>query len=144
MSSRSPNVPLWIFAALAVTACCFRGNLGGAWYGGPAKPYHLLMTLVYMGFWGIFTAVGKNSGVLSRISLVVSGLTFAASLLALIVTVGGDFLLLPAVVLALFSAVPMYGLRLFLEWEQLYASAAVLSLCWFLVAAAISRKRNKP
>ena len=134
MSSRSPNVPLWIFAALAVTACCFRGNLGGAWYGGPAKPYHLLMTLVYMGFWGIFTAVGKNSGVLSHISLVVSGLTFAASLLALIVTVGGDFLLLPAVVLALFSAVPMYGLRFLFQWPGVYAVSALLSFCWLVFA----------
>lgn len=140
MSSRSPNVPLWIFAALAVTACCFQGNLGGAWYGGPAKLNHLLITIFYMSFWGIFTFISRNSRALSRISLVISVLTFASSVICLIAVRGSEFFVVLAVVPAAFSAVPMYGLRFLFQWTGVYAVSALLSFCWLVLAGTALRK----
>lgn len=143
MSSRSPNILLWSFTAIAVTVCSFCVNLGGTWYGGPAKLNNLFMTIFYAVLGGIFTLMNRNSRVLSRISFVISCLTFVSSVISLIAMRGGEFFVVLAVVLAVFSAVPMYGLRLFLGWKQLYASVTVLSLCWLTVITFTSQAGNK-
>ena len=119
--------------AAAVMAFCFACNLGGAWMGDPAGAGNLAATAVYVLFWGLFTWRGRDVRPLARAAFVLSLATFlsaAQSLLWRLLESGG-FL---AGFLSLFASVPLYGLRMFLDWTGLYAAAAALSLVWLLLA----------
>ena len=141
MSSRSPNVPLWAFAAAAVTVCCFWVNLGGAWYGGPAHPANLFMTILYAVFWAGFSFRCRTSPIAARTVFWLSLITFCSSMACLTYSLfRWNILFLPAAVLAVFSAVPMYGLRFLFQWPGVYAVSALLSFCWLVLAGTAPRK----
>ena len=135
MSSRSSNVFLWSLAAAAVTVCCFSVNLGGAWYGGPAHPANLFMTFLYTVFWAGFSFEFRTSPIAARAVFGLSLITFFSSMASLTYSLfRWNILFLPAAVLAVFSAVPMYGLRFLFQWTGVYDVSALLSFCWLVFA----------
>lgn len=123
-----------VFAALAVMVGCFCLNLGGAWAGGPAGAGHFAVTLVYLLFWGFFTAAARRYRALAAIAFWVSLVTFVSAAAGLWwrLTETGGFL---APLLAALSAVPFYGFRWVMDWTAVYAAAAALSLGWLWYAA---------
>lgn len=128
-----------VFAALAVMVGCFCLNTGGAWEGGPAGAGHFAVTVVYLLFWGFFTAQARRYRSLTTIAFWVSLVTFVSAAAGLWwrLTDTGGFV---APLLAAVSAVPFYGLRWAMDWTAVYAVAAALSLGWLLYTA---RQRKK-
>lgn len=122
---------LIIILALAVVISCFVINAGGAWAGGSADISNLIVTVLYVIFWDIFFIRSRKYVPLIRISFAISGITFlsaAVGLIARMLQVGGFITGL----LGIFSAIPFYGFRLFLDWSELYAIASALSLVWII------------
>ncbi len=113
-------------AVLTVMAGSFAANAAGAWLGGPASWGNLAVTVVYIAFWGALTAVSRRFEPLCRLSLGISLATLLSAMAGLAGSLfEGGFL---TAFLAAFAAIPFYGLSVFLSWEALYGTAAVLSL----------------
>lgn len=117
--------------ALAVMAGCFAVNAAGAWDGGPASAWHLAATLLYVLFWGGFTAAARKYAPCLKLSFGLSLLTFFSAAVGLICRLlsAGGFL---AAFACVFASIPFYGLRFVMGWTGLYAAAAALSLLWLL------------
>ena len=122
---------IWISLAVIVTAGCFASNLGGAWMGHPAKVAQLLMTAVYLIFWGLFTFSTRKKTAPVWISVVMSTLTSIGAVSSLVMRLlHSGFMFAP--ILSTFASVPFYGLRLWMDWTPLYAIASVISLLWLV------------
>lgn len=145
MSSRSSNVFLWSLDAAAVTVCCFSVNLGGAWYGGPAHPANLFMTVLYMVFWAGFSFGCRTSPIATRAVFWLSLITFFSSMASLTYSLfRWNILFLPAAVLAVFSAVPMYGCAYCCSGLGCTPSPlCCLSAGWYLLARRCSGGNKK-
>lgn len=130
-----------IIIALAAIISCFVINLSAAWEGGPAAIGNLIVTILYVVFWGAFSVFSRKYVPLINTSFVMSLITLVASLTGLIAQLSGGAGFITAL-LGTFSAVPFYGLRYFMEWVGLYATASVLSLGW-LVCTLLMKRRNK-
>lgn len=122
-----------ITVALAAVFSCIAINIGGAWEGGPAGAGSFAVTVAYILFWCLFLFFSrkyapmiKASGIVSAITFVSSAVGFCAALLD-----RGGFI---TAFFSLFASVPFYGLRFLAGWKTVYASAAVISLCWMLYA----------
>lgn len=133
---------LGIMAALAAMVGCFVINAGGAWMGGPAGVGNLVVTALYVVFWGVFTLVSRKYGPLLRVSFVISLLTFisAANSLVRRLLGGGGFI---SGFVSVFASVPFYGLRWFMDWTPLYAAATAVSLGWLVCTGAGLRKLRR-
>lgn len=131
-----------IIIAIAAMTGCFISNAWGAFDGGPARTGHLVATILYLFFWGAFSIVCRKYRPLIRLSFIISLLTFISAVYALIcITLGtGGFL---SGFIGSISATSFYGLRILMDWTELYATATVLSLCWLIYTAVCLRKLEK-
>ena len=130
---------LAIILALAAVISCFVINAGGAWMGGRADISNLIVTILYVIFWSVFSTISRKYEPLIKISLVVSAASFISSTAGLIARgfgIGGFI----TGIIGLFSAIPFYGLRFFMGWTGLYAVATVLSLMWLIYTWVSKRK----
>ena len=127
---------LWLLAAAALYALCFAVNLGGAWFEyGPATGWNLLVSLIYPIFWAAFTGCARRVPGRLRAAGVMAALTLLAGVFGLLArsTRAASLFMVPALLLAPLSAVPLYGLRCFLSWDLLYALCALMGGLWLLV-----------
>jgi len=134
MISESRKNRLWLLAAAALYAVCFAVNLAGAWFEyQSATVWNLLVSLTYLLFWTAFTAsIGPSRG-RRQAARAVALLTMVGGLLGLLMRGGGFWLLLiPALCLTPFTALPLYGLRMFVSWDMIYLLAGLLGGLWLL------------
>ena len=133
ISERQKN-RLWLLGVIALYAACFAVNLAGAWFEyGPATGWNLLTSLVYILFWVLFTKDARGSRGRTRAATVVAVLTLVGALCGLLMRGGGFWLLLiPAFCLTPFTALPLYGLRMFCSWDMVYLLAGLLGGLWLL------------
>lgn len=125
---------LWLLGAVALYAACFAVNLAGAWFEyQSATVWNLLVSLIYILFWTAFTAsIGPSRGC-RQVACLVSALTMVGGLFGLLLRGGGFWLLLiPAVCLTPFTALPLYGLRMFVSWDMIYLLAGLAGGLWLL------------
>lgn len=128
--------------ALALMISCFIINAGGAWEGGPAETGHLITTVVYLVFWSVFSILSRNYKPFINISFIISLLTCISSVNGLVwrFLAQGSFI---SSFISVFTAVPFYGLRMFLGWTGLYIFASLFSLCWLIYVGFHYRKLEK-
>ena len=107
---------LAIILALAAVISCFVINAGGAWMGGRADISNLIVTILYVIFWSVFSIISRKYEPLIKISLVVSAASFISSTAGLIAGGFGIGGFITAGIIGLFSAIPFYGLRFFMGW----------------------------
>ena len=132
----------WGIGAAAVMLGCFLVNVGGAWWEyGPATGWNLLATAVYVLFWCVFTRGAGTSPGRVRAVQVMAALSLLAAVLALLTrAASAGIWMVPALLLAPLSAVPMYGLRCFLGWDGVYGLCALLSALWLACGLAFGKK----
>jgi len=130
---------LGIVIAAAAMISCIVINVGGAWEGGAATAGELITTVIYLIFWGGFSVASRKYALFANISFVVSLLTAISSVNALFwnLTGRGGF---TSAIISIFTSVPFYGLRYFMEWRGLYITAAIISLIW-LVYTGVNLKK---
>lgn len=128
-----------IIIALAVMISCLVLNVGGAWMGGPAPIGNLIATILYCVFWTVFTVVSRDIKVLAKVSFFISLFTLVSSSVGFGFRLfhAGDFII---AFISVFSSVPMYGLRFFMDWTGLYAVSTVLSVLWVIYTAMNLRR----
>lgn len=131
-----------IIIAIALMISCFVINIGGAWEGGPARIGHLVVTIIYLIFWGVFTVISRKYSPLIKISFVISLLTFISSANGLVWKMFGQGGFVSAFI-SIFTSIPFYGLRSFMDWSMLYVAATVLSLCWLIYTILYMKKLKK-
>ena len=119
---------LGIIIALAALISCFAINTGAAWEGGAAGLGNLIITILYIVFWGVFSFISRKCEPLIKASFIISVITLISAVAGLISCVSnrGGFI---TALLSIFSSIPFYGLRAFMGWTGLYAVALVLSIC---------------
>lgn len=122
----------WCLAAVIVFLSCFAVNVGYSWWDVDPKLYHLAATALYISFWTSFTVKSTHSRPMTKGCCIVAAFTLAAAVFGSLVRapISIDVLLLPALLLAPFSTVPMYGLRHFFDWPGLETVSIVLSSIW--------------
>ena len=106
---------LAIILALAAVISCFVINAGGAWMGGRADISNLIVTILYVIFWSVFSVRSRGYVPLIKVSFAISCITFvsaAAGLIARALHIGGFI----TGILSVFSSIPFYGLRFFMDW----------------------------
>ena len=133
---------VWISVALAVMVGCFVSNIGGAWMGGPANIGQFIATILYIIFWGIFSAATRKYGLLANVSFVISLLTAISAINSLFWRLMGSGWIISALV-SVFASVPFYGLRLLMDWTALYAVASGFSLVWLIYTGINLRRIQK-
>lgn len=131
-----------IIVAIALMISCFVINTGGAWEGGPAQIGHLVVTIIYLIFWGVFTVISRKYSPLVKMSFVISLLTFISSISGLVWRMFGQGGFVSAFI-SIFTSIPFYGLRSFMDWSMLYVAATVLSLCWLIYTILYMKKLKK-
>lgn len=133
---------LGIILAIAFMISCFIINAPGAWEGGPAQIGHLITTIVYLIFWSIFSILSRKYKPLLNVSFVISLLTVISSANGLMWRLldQGGFI---SAFISIFTSIPFYGLRMFLDWTGLYFVATVLSLCWLIYTGVYLRRLEK-
>ncbi len=122
---------LAIILALAAVISCFVINTGGAWTGGAADISNMIVTILYVIFWSVFSVLSKEYMPLIKISFAISFITFVSAVFGLISRafhIGGFI----TGILSVFSSIPFYGLRFFMDWTGLYTAVAALSLAWLI------------
>jgi len=129
---RAPLRKRILIAAIPLVCfSCARANLGIAWMGTRPEGYALAVTAAYILFWLVFTLSARHSRFMRGCCMLFSTATLLAALLGLVVrSLGWEVLTIPALLLTVFSTVPMYGLRLFLDWTGLELVSLSLSLLW--------------
>ena len=130
---------LAIILALAAVISCFVINAGGAWMGGRADISNLIVTILYVIFWSVFSVRSRGYVPLIKVSFAISCITFvsaAAGLIARALHIGGFI----TGILSVFSSIPFYGLRFFMDWTGLYVIATALSLAWLIYTWHSKRK----
>lgn len=127
--------------ALVVTAVVFAANLSGAWLGSPASIGHIIMTVSYMAFWGLFTWLSTKYVPLRKIVFVISLLTLISATISFICIATNQGFIIEALMSA-FVSVPFYGARNFTSWEGLYGGTFVISAVWFAFAFRQLRKNS--
>lgn len=83
---------LAIILALAAVISCFVINAGGAWMGGRADISNLIVTILYVIFWSVFSVRSRGYVPLVKVSFAISCITFvsaAAGLIARALHIGG-------------------------------------------------------
>ncbi len=133
---------LGIILAAAAVISCFVINIGGAWMGDPASLGSLAATLFYLLFWGVFTVLSRNYRPLTNVAFIVSLLTFISAFNGLVWRLlgeGGFF----AALIAIFAAVPFYGLTAFLGWTAVYGVSAAISLFWLVYTGRNLRRLQR-
>lgn len=120
-----------IIIAMAAMISCIVINAGGAWEGGTATIAEFITTIIYLIFWGVFSIVSRNYAPFVNISFIISLLTTISSINALVWNLLGRGGFIAAFV-SIFTSVPFYGFRLFMEWRVLYIVAAIISLVWLV------------
>ena len=133
ISERRKN-HLWLLGAVALYAACFAVNLAGAWFEyQSATGWNLLVSLTYILFWVLFTKDARGSRGRTRTVTIVAALTLVGALCGLMMRGGGFWLLLiPAICLTPFTALPLYGLRMFVSWDMIYLLAGLVGGLWLL------------
>lgn len=128
--------PLWFLAAAAVSILSIGVNLGGAWWGDPARGEHAAVTVLYLLFWLIFTVTARSCPPMLKCCVVMSALTAVTCVVRLMEYAGGlDVLMLPALLLTLLFSVPLYGLRFLpLSWTVMDTAVLAASILWLLYA----------
>jgi len=124
----------WLLGAAAVYGLCFAANLAGAWfeYHSPTV-WNLLASLIYLAFWVVFTVCARNRPGRLRTAKILAGLTLVGGVIALMArTPISWFLIIPALALTPFTAIPMYGLRMFCSWNVLYMVTGLLGGLWLI------------
>ena len=129
------RAPLWkrlLIAGIPVVCCtCYSVTLGPAWMGDRPYWHNLVATLVYTLFWLVFTWMTHRSRFMRGCCLFFSCAMLAAGVTGLAVRAWDwDILTFPALLLTPFSSIPMYGLRLFLDWTGLELVSILLSSFW--------------
>lgn len=134
---------LGIIITLAAMISCFVINAGGAWMGGVAGIGNFIVTILYVIFWSIFSFISRKYEPLAKTAFVISLISFISAMAGLIarLSVSGGFIV--AALLSVFSSIPFYGFRLFMDWTGLYAVATVLSLCWLIYTCYIKRNLKR-
>ncbi len=130
---------LGIIIALAATISCFVMNISSAWEGGPAEIGNFIITIFYIIFWSVFSFSSRKYEPLAKTSFVISLITFISSIAGLIARISnrGGFI---TALLSIFSSIPFYGFRIFLDWTDVYAIAIVISTSWLVYTWYIRRK----
>lgn len=85
---------LAIILALAAVISCFVINAGGAWMGGRADISNLIVTILYVIFWSVFSVRSRGYVPLIKVSFAISCITFvsaAAGLIARALHIGGIY-----------------------------------------------------
>lgn len=114
-------------------------RIGGAWMGGRADISNLIVTILYVIFWSVFSVRSRGYVPLIKVSFAISCITFvsaAAGLIARALHIGGFI----TGILSVFSSIPFYGLRFFMDWTGLYVIATALSLAWLIYTWHSKRK----
>lgn len=130
---------LGIIVALAVMISCFAINAGNAWLGGPAGIGNFAITMLYVIFWGVFSFTSRKYEPLVKVSFVLSLITFISSFAGVVARVSGKGGFITAL-LSVFSSIPFYGFRLFMDWNGTYIISTMFSLCWFIYSWYKKRK----
>ena len=131
---------LGLILAIVVTVVVFAANLSGAWLGSPASVGHIIMTVSYMVFWGVFTWLSVKQVPLRKIVFVISLLTLISATISFICVATNQGFIIEALMSA-FVSVPFYGVRNFTSWEGLYGCAFAISVVWFVFAFRQLRKK---
>lgn len=100
---------------------------------------NLIVTILYVIFWSVFSVRSRGYVPLIKVSFAISCITFvsaAAGLIALALHIGGFI----TGILSVFSSIPFYGLRFFMDWTGLYVIATALSLAWLIYTWHSKRK----
>ena len=90
-------------------------------------------------FWSVFSVRSRGYVPLIKVSFAISCITFvsaAAGLIARALHIGGFI----TGILSVFSSIPFYGLRFFMDWTGLYVIATALSLAWLIYTWHSKRK----
>ena len=75
---------LAIILALAAVISCFVINAGGAWMGGRADISNLIVTILYVIFWSVFSVRSRGYVPLIKVSFAISCITFVSAAAGLI------------------------------------------------------------
>lgn len=131
-----------IMIAVIAMISCFAINASGAWEGGSADVGEFITSSVYVVFWGVFSVVSKKYGPFIKTAFVVSLFTFISSVNGLLWTIldSGGFI---AAFISVFTSIPFYGLRLFMDWTGLYIAAAIVSLAWLIYTGVNMKKLER-
>ena len=70
---------LAIILALAAVISCFVINAGGAWMGGRADISNLIVTILYVIFWSVFSVRSRGYVPLINVSFAISCITFVSA-----------------------------------------------------------------
>lgn len=142
MKYSTRHSPLWFLAAAAVSILSIGVNLGGAWWGDPARWEHAVVTVLYLLFWLIFTVTARSCPPMLKCCVAMATLTAVTCVVRLMEYAGGvDVLMLPALLLTLLFSVPLYGLRFLpLSWTAMDTAVLVLSSLWLLYARKLLKK----
>ena len=70
---------LAIILALAAVISCFVINAGGAWMGGRADISNLIVTILYVIFWSVFSVRSRGYVPLIKVSFAISCITFVSA-----------------------------------------------------------------
>lgn len=124
---------LAIILALAAVISCFVINAGGAWMGGRADISNLIVTILYVIFWSVFSVRSRGYVPLIKVSFAISCITFvsaAAGLIARALHIGGFI----TGILSVFSSIPFYGLRFFMDWTVCNCNGIIACMAYLHLA----------
>lgn len=140
---KSP-APFLMLGIPAVYALCCAVNLGDGWMGNRAKPAHLVVGAIYLLFWALFTFAARRSYGMLRLCQIIALLGLGGAATGLLVrTVSWELLVIPALLLTPFSSIPLYGLRMFLDWTGMELVSGGLSLLWLCVSSYLLWKQKQ-
>ena len=131
---------LAIILALAAFISSTLINASGSWMGDRANISNLIVTILYVFSWCVFSIQSRRYIPLIKVTFAISCITFITSTAGLVcrsIHVGG---FITAIIIGTFSAVPFYGLTYFMDWTGLYATAMVISLAWLIYASYFKHK----
>ena len=141
---KSPG-PFLVLGVPAIFALSCVSNLGDGWMGNHATPRHLIVGVIYVLFWVIFTFVARHSHEMLRFCQIIALLGLGAAATGLLARFfpSCELLVIPALLLTPFSSVPLYGLRMFLDWTQFELASGGLSLLWLGITFLLLRREKK-
>lgn len=125
--------------AILVTAAVIGCNAGGAAWGYTPRWWQVAATLLYILFWGGFTALSAKCKPWLKLARVMGWITLVTGLYCTLLRLleAGGFL---SALLSVFVSAPFYGLTIVLDWTALYIVGAIFGLAWVIWTTKLAKQ----